>query len=178
MKFPTNYSWLGSVGTLPNMVTEALKEYGTVEMPGPGNCQKILDWAKEVGVNHYYTADAVPWCGLFVALIAKRANKGSVSLPLWALSWAKFGKAAGQPVLGDILVFTRNGGGHVGIYIAEDKEYYHVLGGNQSDSVSITRVAKIRLFAARRPRTLFGLPKSARSYMVSGTGTPITTNEH
>ena len=41
--------------------------------------------------------------------------------------------------------------GHVGFYAGEDDSHYHVLGGNQSDRVCITRVSKGRLYAARRP---------------------------
>ena len=36
-------------------------------------------------------------------------------------------------MLGDILTFKRNGGGHVGLYVGEDKDCYHVLGGNQGN---------------------------------------------
>ena len=71
--------------------------------------------------------------------------------PLWALNWGNFGVHTKQPMLGDVLVFIRNGGGHVGLYVGEDAEAYHVLGGNQSDSVCFTRIAKARLYTARRP---------------------------
>lgn len=177
MKYPKKYEWLGSVGLLPRMVTEALKEYGTLETPGSRSNAKIMAWAKEVGLRAVYTADSVPWCGLFMRVIAKRAGKPwGKENSLWALNWAKFGTNAGQPCLGDVLVFTRNGGGHVGLYIAEDKLYYHVLGGNQSNSVSITRIDKKRLYAARRPKVFFKMPPSVRPYMVS-TGGVVTDNE-
>jgi hypothetical protein len=42
-------------------------------------------------------------------------------------------------------VFTRSGGGHVGLYVGEDATHYHVLGGNQANLVSIMRLAKGRL---------------------------------
>lgn len=178
MLYPKNYEWLGRVGTLPVMVTEALKEYGTVETPGTKNNAKIMAWAKEAGLTKTYTADSVPWCGLFMALVCKRAKKAyPTNNPLWALNWAKFGKEAGQPGLGDVLVFVRTGGGHVGIYIGEDKSYYHVLGGNQSDAVTITRIAKNRLYAARRAPFLRFLPASARPYFLGNTGAPITVDE-
>jgi uncharacterized protein (TIGR02594 family) len=177
MKFPKKYEWLANVGLLPRMVTEALKEYGTIETPGSRNNAKILAWAKEVGLKAIYTADSIPWCGLFMRVIAQRAGKPwGKENSLWALNWAHFGTAIGQPCLGDVLVFTRTSGGHVGLYIAEDKNYYHVLGGNQSDSVSITRVDKKRLYAARRPKAFFRMPDSVKPYIVT-TGGAITTNE-
>jgi hypothetical protein len=54
-------------------------------------------------------------------------------------------------------VFKRAGGGHVGFYIGKDpdRQALHVLGGNQADQVSVTRIRRDRLFAARWPD---GLP--------------------
>lgn len=50
-----------------------------------------------------------------------------------------------------MLVFKRDSGGHVGLYVGEDDRAYHVLGGNQSDRVGFARIAKARLYAARQP---------------------------
>ncbi len=177
MKYPTKYEWLGRIGTLPRVITEGLKEYGTLETPGKSNNQKILDWADEADVENFYTADSIPWCGLFVKIITKRAGKPALKNPLWALNWAKYGTAVGQPCLGDILVFQRDGGGHVGFYIGEDSETYHVLGGNQNDSVCITRIYKKRLFAARRPKMFFRKTDSTKPYILSNTGTFVRSTE-
>lgn len=170
MTYPAGYEWLGKIGTLPRMVQEGLKLIGTHEISGRQHNQTILGWAKETGLSASYTADEIPWCGLFAAVVAKRAGKAFPGTPLWALSWAKFGTEAGQPRLGDILTFTRDGGGHVGIYIAEDSTAYHVLGGNQSNQVSITRVAKSRLYRARRPVYAIAMPASAKPYIVGPAG--------
>ncbi len=170
MAYPTNYEWLGRIGLLPLMVTEALKEYGTVETPGRANNAKIMAWAKELGLSDIYSADAVPWCGLFIDLVAKRAKKARVKNPLWALNHKNFGTDPGQPGLGDVLVYLRDGGGHVGLYIAEDNECYHTLGGNQGDCVSITRIYKKRLVAARRSKVLIRHPASVKPYIVKPTG--------
>ena len=43
------------------------------------------------------------------------------------------------------------GSGHVGLYVGEDYGAYHVLGGNQSDGVTITRIARDRCITIRRP---------------------------
>ncbi len=61
-----------------------------------------------------------------------------VEKPLWALSWSNWGNPVSEPMLGDILTFKRTGGGHVGIYVGEDLTHYHVLGGNQGNSVSVS----------------------------------------
>jgi uncharacterized protein (TIGR02594 family) len=172
---PANYDWLNHVGTLPRMVQEALAEFGTVETPGPGNNPKIMAWADETGLERVYTADSVPWCGLFMAVVARRAGKHLVSSPLWALSWSKFGEAGGQPRLGDVLTFKRTGGGHVALYVGEDPSCYHVLGGNQSDRVCITRIQKSRLYSVRREYRI-GPPASARPYVLAATGA-VSRNE-
>lgn len=146
------YGWLARESG-PRMLVEALKLFGTLEKPGAADNPTIIAWAKEVGgeVADVYKADSIAWCGLFMAVVAKRAGKDFPAHPLWALSWSAFGAKADAPALGDVLVFTRNGGGHVGLYVGEDASAFHVLGGNQSDRVCIARIAKARLYAVRRP---------------------------
>lgn len=169
MTIPAQYAWLNSIGTLPRMVQEALKLFGTIETPGSGNSPTIMGWAAETGLRNVYTADSVPWCGLFMATVAHRAGKPAPASPLWALNWARFGEDAGQPSLGDVLTFTRSGGGHVALYIAEDSFAYHVLGGNQSDKVCFTRIDKKRLYRARSP-IYHVQPASVKPYIVRGDG--------
>lgn len=169
MTIPAQYAWLNTIGTLPRTIQEGLKLLGTIETPGTKNNPTILAWAKETDTGTVYTADSIPWCGLFAAVVAKRAGKEFPKAPLWALSWATFGVEAGQPRLGDVLTFTRSGGGHVGFYVAEDASAYHVLGGNQSDKVCITRIDKKRLYRARRP-IYNHQPESVQPYIVAATG--------
>lgn len=179
VKFPAGYEWLGTVGTLPRTIQEGLALMGTKEVPGAANSPIIMAWAKEVGkdVAAAYGHDATPWCGLFAAVVLKRAGKPVISGPLWAKNWAKFGTKAAHASLGDVLVFERpGGGGHVGFYIAHDDGAYHVLGGNQSDAVNITRIAKSRCIAVRRPVFAIGQPASVKPYHVR-TGGALSTNE-
>src|SRR5690349_6102284 len=84
---PARYGWLAREPG-PKMLIEALKLYGTLESPGSKNNPTIIAWAKEVGgeVADVYAADSIPWCGLFMAVIAKRAGKDLPVHPLWALS--------------------------------------------------------------------------------------------
>lgn len=169
------YRWLESVGPLPRMVEEGLKLHGTIETPGQGNNPTIMAWAAETGLQRIYTADSVPWCGLFMAVVAKRAGKSLPSSPLWALSWSQWGQAGGQPRLGDVLTFKRDGGGHVAMYVGEDQFCYHVLGGNQSDAVTITRIKRERLYSVRREYAV-GMPASAQPFVLAATGA-VSRNE-
>ena len=150
---PPVYGWLGTIAPLPLMIRNALALLGVVETPGAGDNPVILGWAQELGTDfaRHYCADSIPWCGLFMAVVAKRAGKPIPAHPLWALSWAQFGQASERPALGDTLVFRRDGGGHVGLYVGEDDHAFHVLGGNQGDRVGFARIARARLYAARQP---------------------------
>lgn len=175
MSLPAAYAWVSALSPLPHMVDQAVALYGVHEGAGSVNNPVILAWAKEVGLASVYTADSIPWCGLFMAVVAQRAGKPVPSGPLWALDWSKFGSDAGQPGLGDVLVFVRPGGGHVGLYIAEDSGAYHVLGGNTADAVSIARIDKHRLYAARRP--IYSVqPATVKPYIVAATGA-LSQNE-
>src|SRR5688500_7561828 len=150
---PKKYQWLAKEPG-PKMVLHALAEYGTLETAGAGNNPKIIRWAEEVAgsVDDVYKADSIPWCGLFMAVVAKRAGKIPPKDPLWALNWGTFGVKTDKAMLGDVLVFVRNGGGHVGIYVGESKDTYHVLGGNTADQVKIAEISKKRLYTVRRPQ--------------------------
>lgn len=172
---PPAYAWLGRVAH-PRIIQEALPFLGLQEFEGARHNAVVLNWAKQVGVGKSYSNDEIPWCGLFVAMAVKRAGFKPVASPLWARNWANFGKPSSQPGLGDVLVFSRGTGGHVGFYIADDKTHFHVLGGNQSNAVTITRLDKKRLLACRRPTWKIALPASVKPYRVAATGV-VSTNE-
>lgn len=141
----------------PIWYREAQRALGIKEAAGTANNAVILGWAKALGgwIASYFTADSIAWCGLFVGHIVATTLPAEAlpSNPLGAKNWASFGKKLTTPAIGAILVFTRSGGGHVGFYAGEDAEAYHVLGGNQSDAVTIARVAKSRCIAIRWPST-------------------------
>lgn len=158
------------------MLIQGLQTFGVTETPGPGSNPVIMSWAKELGaaVDATYKTDMTAWCGLWAGIIAKRAGKPVVAQPLWARNWAKWGEPAKVPMLGDTLVFKRATGGHVGLYVGEDATCFHVLGGNQGDKVSIVRIPKGRLIAARRLYT--STPANVRRVMLSSKGA-VSTNE-
>lgn len=179
---PIKYKWLLSLSGLPRTIQLALELYGTKEVVGKGSNPEILKWRNllnDAGINiKNYFDDDIPWCGLFVAYICylRKLNPAEVVIdPLWARNWASYGKKADRPALGDILVFKRESGGHVGFYVAEDADSYHVLGGNQSNQVSIVRVEKSRLLAARRPPYMIK-PSAVKHYHVVASGT-LSQNE-
>lgn len=155
------------------MLIEGLKLYGTREVIGKSHNPVIMGWAKELGLTQY-TADEIPWCGLVHAYLCLKATKPIVKDPLWALNWSHWGDPVTVPMLGDTMTFKRPGGGHVGLYIGEDKLTYHVLGGNQGNAYNITRIEKHRLHAARR---LYNeVPANVRVVMLTANG-PVSKDE-
>lgn len=170
-----SYEWLKKE-TAPRILVQAVKQLGVKEFVGKEHNPIILGWAKELKLSNVYTNDEIPWCGLFIAYCAKMAGLDVVERPLWALNWNKFGNRVSDPMLGDVLTFKRNGGGHVGIYVGEDNTHFHVLGGNQNNSVSVSRIAKNRLNQARRTAWKIAQPASVRKVHLKPKGI-ITTNE-
>lgn len=178
-KLPDAYKDLNQCLIHP-LLKEAVLLYGTKEFDGAANNPVILEWAKELGstITQYYTADSIAWCAMFLSVCAKRAGYHPPDGfdMLRAKSFAKWGDPiTGEPILGDILVFSREGGGHVGLYVGEDHNTYHVLGGNQGNSVCITRIPKERLVAARRA-PMNACPKCCKRIFRAPTGL-ISTNE-
>lgn len=172
---PKLYSWLSDEDA-PRMLIEGLKLYGTKEVVGKQHNPVILGWAKEVGLENVYIADEIPWCGLVHAVLCKRSDKKVVKDPLWALNWANWEDDVKEPMLGDTCTFKRPGGGHVGLYVGEDKVAYHILGGNQANGYNITRIEKSRLYKARRPKWVIAQPDNVRKIFLSATGV-LSKNE-
>jgi len=120
----------------------------------------------------------VAWCGAFVGTCLKQWQPG-LSVPanmLGARQWGNFGEAC-TPQVGAVLTFWRGSRdgwqGHVGFMAGQDRDTFHVLGGNQSNAVTITKLAKNRLLQARWPK---GHPQPK----IEGFGTlagSISTNE-
>jgi uncharacterized protein (TIGR02594 family) len=110
----------------------------------------------------------LPWCGDFVqTCIAVALPREPVPVnPYWALNWLKFGRSIDAPHLGAIAVFKRPGGGHVAFVAGHDANYVHTLGGNQSNTVSISRVKKSQLQGYRWPTTyeMIGSPLAKSTF--------------
>lgn len=176
-QLPKAYAWLEHEPA-PRLLKEALKTFGTQEAKGSADNPTILWWAKSIGLKASYRHDSVPWCGLTVAYWAAQAGwphapRGNA---LWARNWLAWEDPAPVPMLGDVLVFARGYSGHVGLYVGEDRDAFHVLGGNQGDRVSIKRIARSRLLGARRCHWNINQPAGVRPVQMTATG-PLSANE-
>ncbi len=106
------------------------------------------------------TNDEVPWCSGFVNYIAWLA-RAPRSKDLRARSWLRVGRGINldQAEPGDIVIIKRgtddgpeviDAPGHVGFYAGMFHGFIEILGGNQSDTVKISRYPVERLLGVRR----------------------------
>ncbi|MCC7097289.1 MAG: TIGR02594 family protein [Thermomonas sp.] len=141
----------------PPWLTEARRNMGLREVPGPRHEGRIVAFFRSA-LAGWFADDETPWCGAFAAYCMVRAGlpippKGEA---VRALAWAKWGVST-APRVGAVAVFGRQGGGHVGFVVGESADNLYILGGNQSNQVNITPIAKTRLVALRWPS---GVPLS------------------
>ena len=117
----------------------------------------LMNWLKRDG-RSLGDPSKNPWRGDFVETCIRVALPDEPLLgalgtnPYWARNWLLFGQNA-KPTPGAVLVFERGSGGHVGFAMGQDDTHFYVLGGNQSDAVTITCIAKSRVLGARWPVT-------------------------
>ena len=163
----------------PKIIREWLAINGVKETPGPGNNPIIMGWIQELGKTFLWIKDdATAWCSIAACIVAKRAGKDVSMITASAMSWTAFGDPVNKDkaVLGDMMVFTRKGGGHIGTLVAISDTSYYIFGGNQGDKVCITRMPKERLHSVRRPKYDIGMPKGCKQYFINDMG-EISTNE-
>lgn len=129
----------------------ALAEVGVKEFPGSGDNPRIVQYLKSTNLGAPSNSqDETPWCSAFANWCVEQSGyEGTDSA--WARSWLNWGKKTTTPERGCIVVFSRNGGGHVAFYIRETASEIEVLGGNQSNEVKISMYPKSRLLGYRIP---------------------------
>lgn len=120
----------------PGWLIQARTWLGTREIHGPRHNPIILGWLHRL--RAWWQDDEVPWCGTFVA-----ACMDAVGVPLpthWmrARAWLDWGVPLPLPLVGCVVVFERQGGGHVGFVVGRNERgHLLVLGGNQGNAVTI-----------------------------------------
>ncbi len=112
----------------------AEREKGVREIPGSGNEPRVLKYLQSTTNLSRSAAsrDETPWCSAFVNWCLEQAGYERTKHAA-ATSWRDWGQAVDTPRRGCIVVFKREGGGHVGFYIGETETHIKVLGGNQQN---------------------------------------------
>ena len=155
----------------PAWLAEARRNLGVREIKGSNHEPKILAWWKAIrrgGIKD----DETPWCAAFVGGCLEAAGLMSTRFES-AKSYETWGEYLSAPAYGCVVVFTRDGGGHVGFVVGEDKGNLMVLGGNQGDAVSIRAFPRARATAYRWPSGV-PLPQSTALPLLSAT---LSTSE-
>lgn len=134
----------------PIWVTEARRYIGEREIKGPEHNPLILQLWKDIkrgGIKD----DETPWCAAFTGAVLERCGIKSTRFES-AGSYLGWGEQQLQPALGSIAVLKREGGGHVGFVVGQNKEGdLLILGGNQADAVNIRAFARSRVSGYRWP---------------------------
>lgn len=127
----------------PVWIVEARKHIGVAEIAGPRHNSRITGWLD--GLRAWWKDDETPWCGVYVAHCIKSAGLPLPKYWMRAKDWLNWGVSIPAPVPGCVVVFDREGGGHVGFVIGKDKAgNLMVLGGNQRNAVNVAPFALSR----------------------------------
>ncbi|MEY2653120.1 MAG: hypothetical protein RLZZ524_147 [Pseudomonadota bacterium] len=136
--------------TDPQWLAIARPLLGLHEIRGAEHSPEILGmWRaiKRSGIQ----SDEVPWCAAFVGACLERAGIRSSRFES-AASYLTWGVRLDGPVHGCIVIFSRDGGGHVGFVVGQDSAgRLLVLGGNQGDQVSVKAFPRDRVTGYRWP---------------------------
>ena len=131
-------------------VKRARQFIGLHEIPGPKHAPEILQMWRDIkrgGIKD----DETPWCAAFVGAALENVGIQSTRFE-GARSYLEWGEKLDKPIYGCIVVFTRNGGGHVGFVVGKTENgNLLVLGGNQSDAVNVKAFSTERVTGYRWP---------------------------
>lgn len=126
-----------------------MKTHDTREIPGKVNNPRIVWYHDHTSLDA--ADDETPWCSSFMNTAAQETGFESTRSAA-ARSWENFGDE-GDGSIGDIAVFTRQGGGHVAFvnqpYKKGDKTI-NILGGNQHNCLCVEDRDSSTLLSIRR----------------------------
>jgi uncharacterized protein (TIGR02594 family) len=131
----------------------AKTEIGTKEIKGKKHNPDILKYHQATTLKA--TDDETPWCSSFINWCFQACGASNGTKSAAARSWLNWGKKVdlAKAEVGDVVIFSRPGNswsGHVGLYLNHDDNNIEVLGGNQSDAVSVAKYSISRLLGVRR----------------------------
>ena len=128
----------------------AREHIGLAEITGPTTNSTIRGWLEKL--RAWWSDDETPWCGAFVGYCLEVCSYRIPKYWMRARDWATWGVELPSPIPGCVVVFSRQGGGHVGFVVGKDDEgRLLVLGGNQGNRVSIAAFTRDRVLAYRWP---------------------------
>jgi len=136
----------------------AWEDQGVHEIAGPEAEPKILQFFRDAGRDDI-TSDEVAWCAAWTGSCLSRAGVSLAAIPkserLLARSYLSIGTPIDAPRIGCIAVLTRgdptSGFGHVGFVVGITDTHIALLGGNQSNAVSVRHFPRSQVLGYRWP---------------------------
>ena len=142
---------------MTDLLVEVLSHYGMKEVAGKDSNPDIMEFFKELGYDWVTDDSATAWCAAMLSYYAKKCGY-EYNTTLGARDWLKMPVKILEPKTGHIVVFWRGSynswTGHVGIYIARDKNIIYTLGGNQGNQISIAGYPLDQVLGYRELRKL------------------------
>jgi len=136
----------------PRWLELAWGDPGVAETPGADHTHRVVRYYADVG-HAQITNDETAWCAAFLGSCLERAGLASTR-SLMARSYSTWGEPLGEFRAGAVAVLSRTADptlGHVGFLIGETADTVILLGGNQSDAVTVEAFPRSRLLGLRWP---------------------------
>jgi len=133
--------------SLENIFRVAQAEEGVHEKKNP---EIVRQYHRSAGLN---LSAHEAWCGSFANYVVNRAGFQGPANPARAKNWEAWGNATDKPAPGCVVLVERNAGSgrHVSFFVKEDANNVYLLGGNQSNSVQVSKYPKSKLVGYRVP---------------------------
>jgi uncharacterized protein (TIGR02594 family) len=157
----------------PPWMAFAWAELGEAEISGSDTNPRIAAYFRRAGHTEIRD-DETPWCAAFVGACLDQASVAP-SGSLAARSYLDWGTATDNPGSGAITVLSRGGDpalGHVAFLVGATETSVLLLGGNQSDSVSVAAFPRNRVVGFRVP-SLEAVPDDAPTAAPSSLPVPV-----
>jgi uncharacterized protein (TIGR02594 family) len=135
----------------PSWMAEAWRELGQSEISGPTHNPRIVAMFDELG--HRGQSDETAWCAAFAGACLERAGIASTR-SLRARSYLDWGTSTDTPITGSIVVLKRGSDpalGHVGFLVGMTGTQVFILGGNQSNAVTVAAFDRGLILDFRQP---------------------------
>lgn len=123
-----------------------------IEVPGSGHNPRILEYQKATTLSA--PDDETPWCSSFVCWCLQAVGVAHTA-DARARSHLAWGEVLPTPRYGCLVIFSRPPNpraGHVAFWLETTDERVRVLGGNQSNRVSVATFPKSRVLGYRWPK--------------------------
>jgi uncharacterized protein (TIGR02594 family) len=115
-------------------------EIGVKEIEGSNHHTSIIKYHTNTSLKA--KTDEVPWCSSFVNWVVNESGYTGTNSAA-ALSWKSWGEEIKNPVYGSIAIIDYGSGkGHVGFVLGMQGSSVLILGGNQKDSVRVSKFKK------------------------------------